>query len=306
MPAAAAASSSSMPTAMPAAASDQQQMQQVVAHAPSAPSAIGVEYTLTKERAEHLAREARIRCPEYLSEEVSRKYPTIAEMFGNDLGILELKAVVDELYLVNNSVTLSMLDDSGNWALQRHRWNERGDAGSIASRKKTVENIGVLDSREPPYFIRNADNPAHADLLTCATLYADGAKAAYQSDVKKKNRTVQISVSIPVKACKEYHRMMPKVVAVWLIDYGNITNDENTKTTWMEVYRSTKDAKAGFHRHKHQMKWVGTMTQQKLQDKELEYIQGQWPGRWDFYPHYEVCQSFYSLAPKVSRPHSHT
>eukprot|EP00959_Pyramimonas_sp_CCMP1952_P129001 2697647-Pyramimonas_sp.AAC.1 len=69
----------------------------------------------------------------------------------------------------------------------RHRFNAlRGDVGSVASRQKSLETVGLLlGLRESPDFVEE-EKGVHA-LLDWSTLLADADKRAWEADVKREN-----------------------------------------------------------------------------------------------------------------------
>jgi hypothetical protein len=179
--------------------------------------------------------------------------------------------ICDELYLVESKKAVSCLDSSGQWALFRHKHNERGDTSSKVRRQQSVEEIGILqDIREPPWVMAASDGHAeHWDLIHWATLLADGARAAWEADVQKKLRTVQLAVNTKIENCKVFNKRMPKAVVLFYVDYANMLNNESTATTFLQVWRSTKEVKLGFKVKKQQMGWsMENMTSTKLNDKE--------------------------------------
>eukprot|EP00972_Heterocapsa_arctica_P032586 4799980-Heterocapsa_arctica.AAC.1 len=50
------------------------------------------------------------------------------------------------------------------------------------------------------------------DLIHWATLLADGARAAWETDVEKKLRSVQLAVNTKIETCKVFNKRMPKPV----------------------------------------------------------------------------------------------
>ena len=136
---------------------------------------------------------------------------------------------------------------AGRWAAFREKDNKRGDEASIEARARTIDMVGLLpDAREPPWFFRRVLNREHADLLHAATLYADGARRSFERDIHKRNRQVQLTIRMPIEGCSEYNPCMSVVAKIWLIDYGNLVNGENTEKTILESWRSTKRIDEGF------------------------------------------------------------
>jgi hypothetical protein len=200
---------------------------------------------------EKLVNDAIARCPDYFGEQ----YDSVHEMFGEHLNLSEMKVIIDELFVVARNVTLSCLTATGQWRFNRHPWNMRGDMSSKASRKASIEEVGICqDVREPPWFIRDEVDNEIVKLLHQATLLADGAKAAWEADLAKdhenRSRVVCIAVFTPIKRCTEYHKRTPKPVVTFLVDYANRLNTVTTATTFVQVWRSTKEVKAAFKKKK--------------------------------------------------------
>jgi hypothetical protein len=121
------------------------------------------------------------RSPNYMTSDAS----TIQALFGLGDGALalpvsDLKIIVDALFVVNWSKTVTILDASSNVMLHRHKWNQRGDIDSVTKRKASIERVGVRqDIREPPWLMASANGLAgHHDLIHWATLLADATRAA--------------------------------------------------------------------------------------------------------------------------------
>ena len=61
-----------------------------------------------------------------------------------------------------------------------------------------------------------------------------GTKRGWLADPEKKNKVLQMSIAKGVSGCKRYHHTLPSVHALFLLDLGNIVNEEATATTWVE------------------------------------------------------------------------
>ena len=82
----------------------------------------------------------------------------------------------------------------------------RGDAGSIASRRKSLETVGLLQGlREAPDYIEITKG-VNA-LMDWGTLLADAGKAAWLADEKQENRCIQLMAQTAIKGCKKYRGM---------------------------------------------------------------------------------------------------
>jgi hypothetical protein len=130
-------------------------------------------------RRQDLVMAAVSRCPNYMTSDAS----TIQDLFGTGdvpVPVSDLKIIVDSLFVVNWSKTVTILDASSNVMLHRHKWNLRGDIDSVTKRKASIERVGVRqDIREPPWLMASANGLAgHHDLIHWATLLADATRAA--------------------------------------------------------------------------------------------------------------------------------
>ena len=117
---------------------------------------------------------------------------------------MELYTCIRNTFLSRASVTLRPLTRSGKCAWKRHPENRiRGDAGSTAAKQLSVETFGLrLDWRAPPSVVAHADPMVddEFELVDWGTL-SDGMHNAWLADVSKKNRRVQLAVSLEIPGC---------------------------------------------------------------------------------------------------------
>eukprot|EP00972_Heterocapsa_arctica_P108430 15969741-Heterocapsa_arctica.AAC.1 len=96
-----------------------------------------------------------------------------------------------------------------------------------------------------------------------------------------------------VKGAKLYKRELPKDCARFLVEYGNLVNNEATGTTFLQVVRSTSLVEPAWARAKQAMQWTASsIGQGKLNDKKFEFAASMFPMRWLTYTSYERCSNF--------------
>lgn len=103
---------------------------------------------------------------------------------------------LDGEWLAMADVHVNWVAKSGRFAINRSKYNDRGDAASTAARQKPIEEIGVqYEQREAPRFIQHQDPKIHDEFRapTWATLSA-GMKRALKADPDGVNRAVQLSL----------------------------------------------------------------------------------------------------------------
>lgn len=58
---------------------------------------------------------------------------------------------------------------------------------------------------------------------------------AYEADVDRKNKVVQLSVQAGLSGCRVFHKRTPRYIRLYIIDVGNETNHESSSTTFLQV-----------------------------------------------------------------------
>ena len=122
------------------------------------------------------------------------------------------------------------------------------------------------------------------------------------ADTKKTNRVVQISINTPLLHCAVYHADTIDLICRWIVDYGNIVNNEQTETTIVQTYRSTGQLIRAFKRKASEAGWTAEDLGQKRMDiLKLEYARSSYPRRWTqvTYSSFEHTCSFFKLSQQV-------
>ena len=262
--------------------------------------------TMSPTDVKHMADRCIRACPDYLAPS-AEKYNTIFEMFGEEMQSLaesERKLAMDEIFVIG-VFDLTCRDSAGNWALHRHPLHvDRRTAESTADRKDSVSNVGILQGyREPPMYTEAQTDPAHSNLLHQATLLADGCRAPWDDPTTRRLRTVQIAVATPIRSAKKLHKNTCPVALQWYMQYFNIGNTSVTKTTFIQEWTMTREARLGFARMRNQLSHDGggassSDSRQVANHRDLTFANsihnGIWGDKWQVY---EVAKSFYMHAP---------
>ena len=164
-------------------------------------------------------------------------------------------------------VPLVVLAKNGErvWTCSRHPLNQRGDMASVASRKASVETVGIIQGLRGGAWLLPRDDvlqdPAwgsfiqHYHVLHWATLI-EGAKLAWEEDTTKTNAVVQLSVTSGLTGCKIFMKKTPAYIIKYLVDLGNSMNSENSATTFLDVIRSIEGVEAAWAKKKDAMQWT--------------------------------------------------
>ena len=67
---------------------------------------------------------------------------------------------------------------------------------------------------------------------------------------------MQNTVHLGLRNCKIYHPKLPDFAMMYLVELGNEVNEEAEATTFLQVYRSTEKAEAGFLKMKNEKCWT--------------------------------------------------
>jgi hypothetical protein len=232
-------------------------------------------------------------------------YINIQERLGQHLSVVEMLALVDVIYLEDGDATIALVDERDRWTSKRHPLNSRGDEDSEQQREDGVDKVGILDIRKGPWYIDAAADSddaameANILLLHWGNLLA-GARRSYVKDKKRENKAVQLSVRAGVKHSKRYSRQTPNDVLMFLVDTGNITNDSNTPTTFIEHYRATRGHEQAWSKKKIAMGWnTNNMSGKEHDLRKHAFIEGLCPGVYPKYLVYEKTNTFFKLSQKV-------
>ena len=148
-----------------------------------------------------------------------QEMPSIAHRFEDKSG-LELHIAVDELYLVEDSVTVGYFGTAGEELLSRSPYNDRNEEVTVAAYEEKIYEKGVMQFfRGQPCIMPNGPRDAQKfHLLTNGSL----TTALYKANKRRPfNRQVQLSVEQGLMNCKMYHARTPKDVCEWLIEAHN-------------------------------------------------------------------------------------
>ena len=114
---------------------------------------------------------------------------------------------------------------------------------------------------------------------------------------------MQTTVRMGLKGCKIYHPRTPSWAIRYLVELGNIVNNDSEGTTFLQIYRSTENIEASFGRRKEENHWtVASIGQGAMESKKMELARKLCPGRWTGHASYEKCFSFYRDAQKLKLP----
>jgi len=183
--------------------------------------------------------------------------------------------------------------DGSLWVCERHPDNLRGDASAIASRKGSVERIGVLTGvRSGPWLLPRDEVTVvllsdqstgkrtivqRYYLLHWASLY-EGLKAALEDDPQRKNKVVQMSLTQGLSGCRVFHKRTPTYIRSYIIDVANDTNSEQSATTFLQVLLSHDVVEAAWMRKKSQFGWTtASESQASLDEKKFSCANGLFP-----------------------------
>ncbi|CAK0797438.1 unnamed protein product [Prorocentrum cordatum] len=238
----------------------------------------------------------------------SGKYADFADRCGGTRSPLELLGMCEQLYCENADCRLSLVDETGLWTTDRHPLNAegRGDEDSVSQREESVTKIGIIDIRKGPWYMKCPEHmkrevrPGTQYLLFHWGTLLEGARRAFAKDGQKKNRTVQLSVMNGVKACKEFNIRMPKDAIRFLINVGNLVNDQQTPKTFVEILESTDSIEMAWTKKKNANNWSAPALggQAKLEEYKFEFIKTL-SRDWRTYRNYELCNTFYKESKKV-------
>lgn len=191
----------------------------------------------------------------------------IRDRLGQELNDVEILAWIDKHFLLSSAYTLKLNAKTGKLSVTRHAENQqgRGDAASVASKKKSVEVFSTRQEwRAAPWLVQDEDISNDEDTLSLhgGTLL-DGAKQADIHDPTNTKTMVQLAMSTPILNCRLYRRAIVKHAARFLVGRGNKNNDDGTVTTILSVWRETNGIEPAWARHK-DLKGLDTYLQGRI------------------------------------------
>ena len=110
---------------------------------------------------------------------------------------------------------MPLLDNEGNWTTSRDHSNmlRDGDEDGIERRALTIESIGIVRVREGPWFVYDKSAGGAVNMMRFRVMHwgnlLSGARRAWERDPQKKNRAVQLSVSMGISRCRRYDENAP-------------------------------------------------------------------------------------------------
>ena len=146
----------------------------------------------------------------------------------------------------------------------------RGDMGSILKKKRAFERIGIrTELCSPPWFVKSSDGDSEmVESLHWGTRF-DGLKLAWEADPKKLNIHIQLAMTTPLHGCRMYN-LLTDDAAAFLVKWGNVTNEDVTSTTPLEIMGMTPSITPAFDRYKKTMRWTtDNTTPQQREDAKL-------------------------------------
>ena len=247
-----------------------------------------------------LVASAKRKCPDYMSP----KYKLIQDMFGDQHTQQELKVIVDGLMLISRPKKIRVLDTHGSYALHRDPFNDKGDEGSILARQQCLERIGFIPGiRDGPMVRKHPVVKDHWNLLSGATMFAQGLRRAWEKDVQKLNGFIQAAVNGPIENAAEYHHDTNEAMATFLVEFNNLVNGEDTQTTIVQSWRSTGPTDKSWERKKKENGWSADFFggQKVFNSRRLLFAKTLHPMRWAHvkFKGFEAASTFYRLAPGV-------
>ncbi|CAK0874677.1 unnamed protein product [Prorocentrum cordatum] len=198
---------------------------------------------------------------------------TIADKYGPNKSDKEYASLIDQDSCIDADYHLQHLDSSGRFRVHRNCFNDRGEIGSLIDRQKSVESVGVLDTKSAWLMQdEDANNSDRLSAIPSATLLG-GLKRARLTDKGRKTRSVQLSIQEGMRHCKLYRRgiyQRPECL-VFLRELGNKTN-------------------AAFNKKAQASSWTYSGLGQKARREKRWEIANATPNN------YRDCQYFYNAA----------
>ncbi|CAK0904741.1 unnamed protein product, partial [Prorocentrum cordatum] len=208
---------------------------------------------------------------------------TIADKYGPNKSDKEYASLIDQDFCIDADYHLQYLDSSGRFRVHRNCFNDRGEIGSLIDRQKSVESVGVSDTKSA-WLIQDEDanNSDGLSAIHSAALLG-GLKRAWLADKGRKNRSVQLGIQEGMRHCKLYRRGIyqhPECL-VFLKELGNKTN-------------------AAFNKKAQASSWTYSGLGQKVwREKRWEIANAMFEGRWSSPNNYRDCQYFCNAATTI-------
>ena len=184
------------------------------------------------------------------------------DRLGTGWSDVEILNWIDSKFLFNDKWSQPLLTSAGKFAVRRNRMNfhGRGDMGSILKKKRAFERIGIrTELCSPPWFVKSSDGDCEmVESLHWGTRF-DGLKLAWEADTKKLNIHIQLAMTTPLHGCRMYN-LLTDDAAAFLVKWGNVTNEDVTSTTPLEIMAMTPSITPAFDRYKKTMRWTSDNT----------------------------------------------
>ena len=152
--------------------------------------------------------------------------------------------------MLARDVTIKFVDpQDGSWLITRDILNDRGDEATIQERCRSVEEIGIVDGIRSGCWVVPAHDNHVSESMRCTCLHGaslvEGTRMAYEKPSNSGNMQVHLSVRAGLRHSTVFRRDTPDSVKVWIKELGNITNENVTRVTLLEVYRSCETVEGG-------------------------------------------------------------
>ena len=120
---------------------------------------------------------------------------TIQDKYGSGLSDQEYVQKIDEEFCIDNDYHLQYFNSQGHWRVKRNVYNDRGDPGSILDKQRSIEAIGVLDTKVA-WLIQDESHSNNEDVsaIHSATLVG-GLRRAHLTKTDLANKSVQIALA---------------------------------------------------------------------------------------------------------------
>ena len=182
----------------------------------------------------------------------------------------------------SDNFNFKLISSPGRFAVERHEENnkDRGDDDNV--KQRSIEMLGVPpELRNPPWLVQHPTLGVDDEFLgvNWRTLF-DATEGAWQSDIHRSNRAVQVTLATSICGTRLHRRDLPSDAANFLVDCGNLLNKESTATNILETWRSTRTVEAAFPRKKEKLKWtLSSLGAAGFTNRQLEVANDLFQGR---------------------------